>query len=457
MKIPKDDNSFDYDNDEMKAFTREREYEELSRENKPKPNPIVNCIFTCIAYVQFFWIHHRAEVVLGLILFGAVSLAVTGTIEAYEVGKHKTQKKIHSIKHDYSTIESKMELQLGQVDHWCLDGGDKHCPRCEDPTKPVHRMENNGWKHARNVNIKDAKLVKDSNEAIDIVFLGDQNTEARAGRIYGRDGVAVNNNEGNDSEQDIWTGSNLQELLRKSKKKFEKHFKKSEGAKFNGLALGIAGDASPNLLWRLQKNEEMPNLDPKIWWISIGINDLVATSCSEEIALMGILRVVEEILSREDGATIVINSLLPVATRSNLQLEGRHVHNKFWPAVKLVNARLKEFAKNHPGVKFFDAHELLVVQRGNSLYMQKKLFADKFHLSAEGQEVLAEAQALVVESIIAKRAENLDGKSSYRDSSNVDLPLTDFEKKKEEYTSGEDDLYGYPREDWDDQFGIGKN
>jgi lysophospholipase L1-like esterase len=456
MKLPVNDTSFD-DNEELQAFTRERDYEEYTRESKPKPNPIVNSVVSSIAYVQFFWIHHRAEFILGLILLGAVTLALTGTIEAYELGKHRSQKRTHTIKHDYSEIKSSLELKLGQIDHWCLAGGDNDCPRCDDPTKATHRMDNRGWGRAHQMNIKDAKNIVEGNGEIDVVFLGDNNIEAVAGRFYGGNGVLPKADE--KKMKDFWGGPEIEELLRRSKNKFDKKFDTSAGGAYNGLALGISGDTSPNLLWRIQ-HDEMLTLKPKVWWVSIGVNDLLATSCSEEITLMGILRVVEELVLRKDGATVVINSLLPIATRSDLKLEGKHVRNKYWPSIKLINARLQTFAKKHPGVKFFDPNDVLTEHRGKSLYMKREMFTDKFHLSAEGQGALAEQQASVVAAIYKKREEKANGDSSYRDASGGDSTSTSdgeaaqtkFEEAEEKFMENEDDLYGYPSNEITDDF-----
>jgi hypothetical protein len=54
---------------------------------------------------------------------------------------------------------------------------------------------------------------------------------------------------------------------------------------------------------------EMPEeFNPSIWWINLGMNDLGRMQCSEEVVVMGILRVVEEILTKKPSAKIVINS-----------------------------------------------------------------------------------------------------------------------------------------------------
>ena len=60
-------------------------------------------------------------------------------------------------------------------------------------------------------------------------------------------------------------------------------------------------------------NGEMPDsFNPKIWWLQLGLNDLGRMQCSEEIVVLGILRIVEEILFKKPNAKIVINSLLPM-------------------------------------------------------------------------------------------------------------------------------------------------
>jgi hypothetical protein len=48
-------------------------------------------------------------------------------------------------------------------------------------------------------------------------------------------------------------------------------------SQLDGVALGIAGDTSPNVLWRIM-NGEMPDaFNPKVWWLILGMNDLART------------------------------------------------------------------------------------------------------------------------------------------------------------------------------------
>merc|ERR1711862_280070 len=63
------------------------------------------------------------------------------------------------------------------------------------------------------------------------------------------------------------------------------------------------------------QNGEMPYyLNPTIWWLVIGTNDLAMKQCSEEVVLMGILRIIEEILENKPDARIVVNSILPMSS-----------------------------------------------------------------------------------------------------------------------------------------------
>lgn len=399
--IPKDDvdlenESFD-DDDDYQGLLASRNTATVTRESSPRyePNRILQAFVTFIAYLQFFWIHRRSESIMFLILVTSITLAVTGTIEAYEMKRNKTFQKTHTIQHDYSDIKSQLELKLGNIDHWCLDGGDEHCNRCEDPTHPSGREESKPWGLAHMRNVRLAQAFVDMKKDVDVIFLGGSVIEALSGAFNGQITCSKTKEGEND---DVCSTT-----LAKSKSKFDKAFDKEKGAGLNGLALGIAGDTSPNLLFRIQNNE-MRDLKPKVWWVSIGINDIMSTKCSEEITLMGVLRNVEELMTKADDATIVIQSLLPFSTEKSGHLDGKRMKkNKYYLAIKRVNDALKKFAQKHKGVKFFDATQLFTENHGSNLYLNNDLFMDKFHLSVEGMNVFIQAASDELASIITKQ------------------------------------------------------
>lgn len=230
------------------------------------------------------------------------------------------------------------------------------------------------------------KLVE--NAGLDVVFVGDSITEQRQGTALGRP----------------------REELTGIKEVFDKTFTKDKGGDFNGVAMGIAGDTANNLLWRLGNGEMPYGLTPRVWWVGIGINDITMKGCSEEVVLLGILRVVEEIQNRHPDDTIVINSLLPINRNTNGLLEhfGKHhedialkkkekdlldsemsnkrTHMDLWPSIVSVNEALSTFASEHKKVKFFNADQVFVEERQDGKYLKLDLMGDPVHPNLAGHK-----------------------------------------------------------------------
>ncbi len=121
------------------------------------------------------------------------------------------------------------------------------------------------------------------------------------------------------------------------------------------------------MLWRIQNGELPDKLKPSVIWLLIGTNDLGNGGCSAETVVMGIVRVVEELLSRKKDTTIVINSLLPRT------FHGRgYVHRKrprwfaWWDSsfstalpqmyedIQAINDELKRYATHRDHVEYFE-------------------------------------------------------------------------------------------------------
>jgi len=419
-----------------------------------------------IATVQAFVIIYRTEVILGTVLALSVGTAISSSYH----GRHRKVNpfKAAHIAHDYTTITSQYDLSIGAIDHWCLVGDDNNC-RCEDPLVPRSKRSSGKWnaQHRENIKVAQAALMKllasssawfdyedyrpdqlddkwiegdeddwvdgeggrfdfggddygnydhwaqggwdgedddgygvpvevakDGDgrkldqEVLDVVFIGDSLTEQRQGTSMGR-------------PVEDWTGV---------KEVFGKTFTKEKGGDFNGIALGIAGDTAPNVLWRIINGEMPYGLTPKVWWLGVGINDLTMKGCSEEVALLGILRVVEEIQSHYPDDIIVINSLLPVKRNADGLLEhfGKHHedlalkkkeknlldtemsskrgHIDFWPSISSINEQLSDFASAQKKVKFFNADSVFVEERQDGKYMKMELFLDPVHPNVAGHK-----------------------------------------------------------------------
>ena len=121
------------------------------------------------------------------------------------------------IQQDLTNIKSSYDLQLGQIDHWCLAGGDNSC-RCEDPLVPTERGEFKPWTiaHAANKQL----LKQQSGGVVDVAFLGESLVEEMNGRWMGRT-----------------NGAQLQTMRTMFQNKFTR-----DSSGVEGIALGIAGD-----------------------------------------------------------------------------------------------------------------------------------------------------------------------------------------------------------------------
>jgi lysophospholipase L1-like esterase len=233
----------------------------------------------------------------------------------------------HKMGADYSAINSAYDLSLSKVDHWCVRGDNDSC-RCEDPLEPSPRAEFKSWNAAHKANVAEVNLYRalfgespsmieeetgKPRAKIDVAFLGESVVEAMDGRWLGKHIIGSKLTQSSPS-----SGKNFPMI----NETFEKLFRKP-GGDFEGVALGIAGDTTSNVLWRIM-NDEMPyDFNPKVWWLVLGMNDLTRMQCSEEIVVLGILRVVEEIRLRKPDAKIVINSLLPMINYQDGDVEPK--------------------------------------------------------------------------------------------------------------------------------------
>ena len=128
-----------------------------------------------------------------------------------------------------------------------------------------------------------------------------------------------------------------------------------------------------------------PALNPKVWWLLIGTNDLGVDSCSGDSITVGNIRIVEEIRRHYPKAPIVINSLLPRSREELLH------HNEKWKILTQVNQNLACYAKSQSSVFFFNATSLFIYEDlqneeeyGVEMYINETLMLDYVHPSGEG-------------------------------------------------------------------------
>lgn len=244
--------------------------------------------------------------------------------------------------------------------------GQQHC-NCRLTATPLPGASSK-WKATLKRNKLTSKAAVASNTSFDVIFIGDDAIEHLAGSDLG--------------EQE--------EALESHAQVFDMLLNEND---VNGMALGIAGDTTSQLLYRIQNGELPTKLQPKIVWIEIGTNNL-SQHCTAEATLAGILAIVEELQKHLPSTIIVVNSILPRARNTIGTLAGI-----LWTKIQWINTRLECFASNSARVEYFDASSIFIDKKGDGLV--KRLYEkDWLYPSVEGTRQWGEAIVKVVEQLL---------------------------------------------------------
>jgi acetyl esterase/lipase/lysophospholipase L1-like esterase len=147
-------------------------------------------------------------------------------------------------------------------------------------------------------------------------------------------------------------------------------------APYNTLNLGVGGDRTQNVLWRLQ-NGEIDGISPKLVTLMIGTNNSGRDS-APDIAI-GIKTVVAELRQRLPEAKIVVLSVFP---RNHPRTKGD------FEQVKAINKLLPAIADNQH-VFHVDINQNFLDAKGQ---LRPELFCkDRLHLASAGYDVWYQA------------------------------------------------------------------
>eukprot|EP00934_Nitzschia_sp_Nitz4_P005316 Nitzschia sp. Nitz4//scaffold35_size145790//40807//42165//NITZ4_003018-RA/size145790-augustus-gene-0.114-mRNA-1//1//CDS//3329549088//5306//frame0 len=272
------------------------------------------------------------------------------------------------LKNDYSIIQSPVNLTTDHVRPWCWRAG-MDCS-CRDPLKPQSGT-GSAWPKVHLSN--QARTQSERALDVDVVFYGDSIIEQWSGRDMG-----VQKPGGPDNWQ-----------------VFQSLFDKRKGANYSGLPMGIAGDTSPMLLWRLRHGELPSNLNPSVFWVLIGTNDIGRTWCSPELVVIGVLINVEEILAKKPNAQVVIQGLLPRTYNAQGYVARGGTSMRYpsvWADIQHINAGLRQYAEKRDRVSYFETNLFFIDTSvpEAELVIDQDLMADFLHPTAQGYQLWGE-------------------------------------------------------------------
>ena len=150
-----------------------------------------------------------------------------------------------------------------------------------------------------------------------------------------------------------------------------KHF-----AKRNAVNLGISGDRTQHLLWRLD-NGNVKNISPKVAVVMIGTNNSGEGRNTAEEMIDGVTVVVDKLHAKLPKTKILLLDIFPRGQRINAQ-RGKILQ------VNQVLSRLNE----RPYVTFLRIGQKFVSPDGS---IAKDIMPDFLHLTPKGYTIWAEA------------------------------------------------------------------
>ena len=162
------------------------------------------------------------------------------------------------------------------------------------------------------------------------------------------------------------------------------------------MNLGIGGDQTQHVLWRITEGKELEGIDPKVVVMMIGTNN-AGRDTAEQIA-EGNEYIVKEFRKQRPKAKILLLGVFPRTGTPAKNLKDPNVssagelHKKI-PAINALLAKLDD-GKN---VKYLDIGKVFLDDKGG---LPKSVMPDYLHLSKDGYERWAKAIKAPVETML---------------------------------------------------------
>lgn len=221
----------------------------------------------------------------------------------------------------------------------------------EDPAQPFPRSKDYNWMKVTAWNERHAKhleLIKSGGG--DLLFLGDSITEGWGG-----------------AGKDVWA---------------------KEYAPGKTLNLGIGGDTTQNVLWRLA-NGEVEGLKPKVVVLMIGTNNFGLNGDQPADVVRGVTAVVASLREKLPSAHVLLLGIFPRDANPKAGIRAK---------ISEVNAAIAKLDDGKT-VHFLDIGATFTEADGS---LTKEIMPDFLHLSPAGYQRWAEAIRTPLADLVAK-------------------------------------------------------
>ena len=153
---------------------------------------------------------------------------------------------------------------------------------------------------------------------------------------------------------------------------------------YRSINMGIGGDSTQHVLWRLQKSE-LDGYKAKLFVVMVGTNNMWAKDADPAHAAAGVKAVIDLIQTKQPQAKILLMSLLPTGEKPNPGRDKRMA----------VNALISKFAGG--SVEYMDISAKYLQPDGS---ISKDDMHDFLHLAPKGYDIWADSISAKVKEIV---------------------------------------------------------
>lgn len=158
---------------------------------------------------------------------------------------------------------------------------------------------------------------------------------------------------------------------------------------------GIQGDLSVGI--NITMEERVCKLQPKVLYLMIGGNDIAYWGYNDDITIQNIHDGLNYVRQLNKGCKIILCSVAPCC-----YYQAKHIvndQNIYRPKHRILelNQKIKQYAEAHDDITFFDLHAL-VCDENNSLPLDYTI--DGLHLSKKAYDIIAAALHPIILSLL---------------------------------------------------------
>jgi len=156
----------------------------------------------------------------------------------------------------------------------------------------------------------------------------------------------------------------------------------------NAVNLGIGGDTTENVLWRLE-NGEADGITPRVAVLLIGTNNFGLEGHAPDAVAKGVAAVVQSLRKKLPTTKILLLAIFPRDEKPNTDTRKK---------IKAANDQIVKL-DDRKNVRFLDIGPKLGNPDGS---LSKEIMPDFLHLSEKGYQIWADAMAPLLKELMGK-------------------------------------------------------